>query len=144
MRLVTYVPALPKVARGLALASIAVGLGITLGGCGTGRPAHQASWAGANPPAPAPNHNQSAYVAEPGDPIKEPPVEPGKRPNAAPDDPTEPYSPNYGGQRSRPPVQVSDAMHLEPNAEPQATPQRRLPDVSRAYVKRVTTTASAD
>jgi hypothetical protein len=142
MRLVAYVPALPKVARGLALASIAVGLGITLGGCGTGRPAHQASWAGANPPAP--NHSQSAYVAEPGDPIKEPPVEPGKRPNAAPDDPTEPYSPNYGGQRSRPPVQVSDAMHLEPNAEPQTAPQRRLPDVSRAYFKRVTTTASAD
>ena len=37
MRLVAYVPALSKVARGLALASIAVGLGITLGGCGTGR-----------------------------------------------------------------------------------------------------------
>jgi hypothetical protein len=39
------------------------------------------------------------YKAEAGDPIKEPPVEPTSR-RAEPDDPSEPFSPNYGRSRS--------------------------------------------
>jgi hypothetical protein len=144
MRVAAYLTALPKVARFAALTSIAIGLGITLGGCSSARQNQQASWVGANPPVPAPSPQQSAYVAEPGDPIKEPPVEPGKRPNAAPDDPAEPYSPNYGGPRNRPPVQVSDAAPGARDPEPQGPQQRRIPDASRAYFKRTMATASAD
>lgn len=144
MRVVAYLAALPKVARFAALASIAIGLGVTLGGCSSARQNEQAGWANANPPVPAPSARQSAYVAEPGDPIKEPPVEPDKRPNIAPDDPAEPYSPNYGGPRSRSPVRVSDAASRDRDPEPQLPQQRRIPDASRAYFKRAMATASAD
>ncbi len=144
MRAVAYLAALPKVARFAALASIVAGLGVTLGGCSTARQNEQASWANANPPVPAPSARQSAYVAEPGDPIKEPPVEPGQRPNTAPDDPAEPYSPNYGGPRNRSPVRVSDATSRDRDPEPQLPQQRRIPDASRTYFKRAMATASAD
>ena len=133
-------------ARRIAVASVVIGLGMALGACSSSRHAQyqQASWAGATPPAPVPRQQQSAYVAEPGDPIKEPPVEPQMRPNAAPDDPNEPFSPNYGGQRTRPPVHVSDAAPVVRNEDDQKPAEHRIPDASRAYFKRVTTTASAD
>ena len=135
---------LPLAARRFALASIAIGLGLVLSGCSSARNTQPASWAGANPPVPAPNQQPNAYVAEAGDPIKDPPVEPGKRPNTAPDDPNEPYSPNYGGARSRPPVHVSDAAPVDRSADEPASRASRLPDASRSYFRRATTTASAD
>jgi hypothetical protein len=92
-------PAYPHVrvaliAFGLATATLA-------GGCSSSRTAEvpERQWVGA---APAPIPGQSpgqrvaeAYKPEPGDPIKEAPVEPATR-RAEPDDPSEPFSPNYG------------------------------------------------
>ena len=74
-------------------------------------------------------------------PIKDAPVEP--RRNAVPDDPREPYSPNYGGPRDRPPVKVSDAPEAR-DPEPDRQVVHRLPAASRAYFRKVTATASAD
>jgi hypothetical protein len=76
-----------------------------VGGCSNSRTAEvpQRQWVGAAP-APIPNQNQrvaEAYKAEPGDPIKEAPVEPANR-RAEPDDPSEPFSPNYGRSRTVP------------------------------------------
>lgn len=144
MRFVMCSPMLRGAASRLALASIAVGLGLVLSGCSSARNTPPASWAGANPPVPAPNNPQNTYVAEAGDPIKDPPVEPGKQGNTAPDDPNEPYSPNYGGARSRPPVHVSDAAPVDRSADEPVSPASRLPDGSRSYFRRATTTASAE
>jgi hypothetical protein len=78
---------------------LAASLAISAGGCSNSRTAEapQRQWVGAAP-APIPTQNQriaEAYKAEPGDPIKEAPVEPATR-RAEPDDPSEPFSPNYG------------------------------------------------
>jgi hypothetical protein len=43
--------------------------------------------------------SQAGYTPEPGDPIKQAPVEPLRRGTAEPDDPTEPFSRNYGTVR---------------------------------------------
>jgi hypothetical protein len=144
MRFVNCSPMLRVAASRLVLASIAMGLGLILSGCSSARNTPPASWAGANPPVPAPANQQSAYVAEAGDPIKDAPVEPGKQGNTTPDDPTEPYSPNYGGARNRPPVHVSDAAPIDRSADEPTSPVSRLPDGSRSYFRRATTTASAD
>jgi hypothetical protein len=70
------------------------------GGCSSSRTPETTSrqWVGAVP-APIPGNSgqrvAEAYKAEPGDPIKEAPVEPATR-RAEPDDPSEPFSPNYG------------------------------------------------
>ena len=127
----------------IAVTTALIGTALALGACSSARQAQNqpTSWAGANPLAPAPQ--QSTYVAEPGDPIKEPPVEPRSRPNAAPDDPNEPFSPNYGGARTRAPVRVSDAAPATKESDEPAPAIRHLPDASRAYFRR-TTTAAAD
>jgi hypothetical protein len=146
MRFVPVMPPLPSPARRILVASVAIGLGLMLGACSSSRTAQyqNPSWAGAQPPVPAPNR-QAAYEPAPGDPIKEPPIEPVRRPNAMPDDPTEPFSPNYGGPRTRPPVQVSDAATSAHDPEPDRQPATRRPEeASRAYFRRVTTTAAAD
>jgi hypothetical protein len=92
------------------VALIAVGLAAALaGGCSNSRTAEapQRQWVGAAPaPIPGQSAGQSsrvaeAYKAEPGDPIKEAPVEPAAR-RAEPDDPSEPFSPNYGRSKSSP------------------------------------------
>lgn len=130
----------------IVAASTIVALGLALSACSSSRQTQNqpTSWVGANPPVPTPVQQQSAYIAEPGDPIKEPPVEPRSRPNAAPDDPNEPFSPNYGGARTRAPVRVSDATSTaKDNDEPARAVMRHLPDASRAYFRR-TTTAAAD
>lgn len=146
MRLVFPNPSLPRAARKLAVASLIIALGFALGGCSSVREARNQNpaWASAEPPVPAPQR-QATYSPEPGDPIKEPPIEPRHAPNAVPDDPSEPFSPNYGGPRTRPPVKVSEAAptarHPEPEQYPVAT---RLPQPSRAHFRQITTTASAD
>jgi hypothetical protein len=135
----------PVVLRRIAVAPIVLGLGLSLGGCSASRTAsYQApSWVHAAPPVPAPAR-QAAYEPAPGDPIRDAPIEPARRPTAAPDDPNEPFSPNYGGARTRPPVRVSDAVSTARDPEPDQRPAvRRLPDASRAYFRR-TTTAAAD
>jgi hypothetical protein len=83
---------------GIATATLA-------GGCSNARTAEtpQRQWVGAGS---GQGHNQvqgqhvaEAYKPEPGDPIKEAPVEPASR-RAEPDDPTQPFSPNYGSPNS--------------------------------------------
>ena len=95
MRLVS--PARPHVR--VALTAVCVAVSALAGGCSSTRTAEapQRQWVGA---APVPGQRVAeAYKAEPGDPIKEAPVEPATR-GAEPDDPNEPFSPNYG--RSKP------------------------------------------
>jgi hypothetical protein len=91
------------------VALLAVGLAAATfaGGCSNSRTTEtpQRQWVGATP-APIPDQGSGkrvaeAYKAEPGDPIKEAPVEPATR-RAEPDDPSEPFSPNYGRQNSVP------------------------------------------
>jgi hypothetical protein len=75
------------------------------GGCANSRTAEAPvrQWVGA-PPAPIPGQRVAeVYKAEPGDPIKEAPVEPATR-RAEPDDPNEPFSPNYGRSPGTPAV----------------------------------------
>jgi hypothetical protein len=83
----------------VATAAVCLVAAALVGGCASSRTAEvtQRQWVGA-PPAPIPGQNSrvaEAYKAEPGDPIKEAPVEPATR-RAEPDDPSEPFSPNYG------------------------------------------------
>jgi hypothetical protein len=149
MRFHSSIPSLPKAARRILFAAVAVGLGSTLGGCSSSRTAQYQppAWVAANPPAPVPGR-QVAYEPEPGDPIKEPPFEPVRRPTAIPDDPSEPFSPNYGGPRTRPPVRVSDVDVDSQDPEPARRPaKRQASDASRAYFRRAApaaTTAAAD
>jgi hypothetical protein len=85
----------------VALMAVSLAAAALAGGCSNARTAEapQRQWVGAAP-APIPSQNSGqrvaeAYKAEPGDPIKEAPVEPATR-RAEPDDPSEPFSPNYG------------------------------------------------
>jgi hypothetical protein len=80
-----------------ALTAVCITAAAMTGGCSSTRTAEtpQRQWVGAAP-APIPGTRVSeAYKPEPGDPIKEAPVEPATR-RAEPDDPNEPFSPNYG------------------------------------------------
>jgi hypothetical protein len=91
------IPAHPHVR--VAMIAFGVAAASLIGGCSNSRTAEttQRQWVGAVP-APGQNAGQrvaEAYKAEPGDPIKEAPVEPATR-RAEPDDPSEPFSPNYG------------------------------------------------
>jgi hypothetical protein len=92
-------PAHPHVR--VALIAFGLAAAALVGGCSSSRTAEapQRQWVGAVP-APIPSQPAAqrvaeAYKAEPGDPIKEAPVEPATR-RAEPDDPSEPFSPNYG------------------------------------------------
>jgi hypothetical protein len=144
-----FVPVLLRpgsVARQLSVAFVALGLGLTLTACSSSRTAQTdvPAWVGANPPVPVPSR-QAAYEPAPGDPIKDVPIEPGHRPNSAPDDPSEPYSPNYGGARTQPLAKVSDFD--VPAKDPEPTSRRTAPreaEAARAYIRRTTTTAAAD
>jgi hypothetical protein len=89
----------------VAFTVVCVATAAFAGGCSSSRTAETASrqWVGAVP-APIPGQGQriaEAYKAEPGDPIKEAPVEPATR-RAEPDDPSEPFSPNYGRGNAAP------------------------------------------
>jgi hypothetical protein len=84
---------------GIATATLA-------GGCSNARTAEtpQRQWVGAAGSGQGQGqvqgqHVAEAYKPEPGDPIKEAPVEPASR-RAEPDDPTQPFSPNYGSPNS--------------------------------------------
>lgn len=102
---------------GLARALVAA-LSLLATACSNTQSAHNQSYAGAVQPTP-PQHERIAarddYKPEPGDPIKQAPVEPVSRRATEPDDPTEPFSPNYGkvrpGEKSpaRGQIRVSDA-----------------------------------
>jgi uncharacterized membrane protein len=145
MRLVLISPSLPRAARTSAVAAV-VAIGVALGACSSANQAQyqNAAYAGVQPQVPAPA-KQAAYEAAPGDPIKDAPIEPRRAPGAQPDDPNEPFSPNYGGQRSTPKVTVSDYEVKTHDPEPDQQPaSMRLPAPSRAYFKKVTTTAAAD
>ncbi len=92
-------PAHPQVR--VALVAFGVAAASLIGGCSNSRTteAPHRQWVGAVP-APIPGQSAGqrmaeAYKPEPGDPIKEAPVEPATR-RAEPDDPSEPFSPNYG------------------------------------------------
>jgi hypothetical protein len=88
-------PAHPQVR--VALIVFCLAAAALAGGCSSSRTAEapQRQWVGAVP-APIPGQRVAeAYKPEPGDPIKEAPVEPATR-RAEPDDPSEPFSPNYG------------------------------------------------
>ena len=146
MRLVLSNPSLPRAARTTAVAVLVVAAGVALGACSSVNQAQyqNAAYAGAQPPVPAPS-KQAAYEAAPGDPIKDAPIEPRRAPAAQPDDPNEPFSPNYGGERKLPKVTVSDATSEARDPEPDQQPATmRLAPPSRAYFKKVTTTAAAD
>jgi hypothetical protein len=83
--------------RGIAGAGVAALL-LLATGCSSHQAATDQSYAGASQ-VPAPTQRvaaRDAYVPEPGDPIKQAPVEPVSRRQVEPDDPTEPFSPNYG------------------------------------------------
>ena len=80
-----------------ALTATCIAAAALAGGCSSARTADTThrQWVGAVP-APVPGQLVAeAYKPEPGDPIKEAPVEPASR-RAEPDDPSEPFSPNYG------------------------------------------------
>lgn len=146
MRLVFSSPSRPRVARAAVVAALAIALGTSLAGCSSANHARDQNpaWASVQPPVPAPQ-KQAAYEAAPGDPIKDAPIEPRRAPAAQPDDPAEPFSPNYGGQRSTPKAVVSDYEVKSHDPEPDQPPaSMRLPAPSRAYFKKVTTTAAAD
>lgn len=148
MRHVPISPSLQIAARKFALASLVIGIGLALGACSSARETASQSpaWATAQAAAAAPQR-QAAYEPAAGDPIKDAPIEPRRSPNTVPDDPNEPFSPNYGGPRDRPPVHVSDATPTAHDPEPEPDGRQtvmRLPDKSRAYFRRVTTTAAAD
>jgi hypothetical protein len=99
MRLVN--PVRPYIRVALTVACVAASA--IAGGCSSTRTAEapQRQWVGAAP-APIPGQRVvEAYKAEPGDPIKEAPVEPATR-RAEPDDPNEPFSPNYGRSNTAP------------------------------------------
>jgi hypothetical protein len=87
------VPAHPHVR--VALMAFSLTAAVFAGGCSNSRTAEapQRQWVGAAP-AREPRI-VDAYTPEPGDPIKEAPVEPATR-RVEPDDPSEPFSPNYG------------------------------------------------
>jgi hypothetical protein len=135
----------PLRAHRIAAMSLIAAIGLALGACSTARPQYQnPAWAGAQPPVPVPQ-KQAAYEAEAGDPIKDAPLEPARRPAAMPDDPSEPFSPNYGGPRSRPPVRISDAVPEAHDPEPQRpNASRRRATSSDAYFRKAAATASAD
>ena len=146
MRPVFCPPLLPAAARPAVVASIVAIVALSLAACSSAHQAsyQDASWAGAQPSAPMPQR-QTAYEPQAGDPIQEAPIEPQGRPQPMPDDPNEPFSPNYGGPRPRPPVQLSGAVPSPHDPQPDAQPvSYPLPEPSRAYFRRVTTTASAD
>jgi hypothetical protein len=96
----------------VAACAFAVVFAGSFGGCSSGQTTTQAprAWVGA-PPAPIPGQQVAeAYKPEPGDPIKDAPVEPLRHGRIERDDPTEPFSPNYGrvpGQSSPTPRQMA-------------------------------------
>jgi hypothetical protein len=104
--------------RGIARAAAIAALSLVAAACSSNQAANTQGYAGATQ-VPAPPQRvaaRDAYVPEPGDPIKQAPVEPVSRRSNEPDDPTEPFSPNYGKapatQTSPAPVgriRVSDA-----------------------------------
>jgi hypothetical protein len=146
MRFVSCPPSLPRAARHSAVAGLVIALGMSLAACSSANQAQNqnAAYAGAQPPVPAPSR-QAAYEPAAGDPIKDAPIEPRRAPIAQPDDPNEPFSPNYGGQRTTPKAVVSDYEVKTHDPEPDQQPaSMRLPAPSRAYFKTVTATASAD
>ena len=93
----------PRIARfsssqvRIALTATCITVSTIAGGCSNTRSADTThrQWVSAVP-APVPDQRVAeAYKPEAGDPIKEAPVEPASR-RAEPDDPSEPFSPNYG------------------------------------------------
>jgi len=109
-----FTPSRPH--RGLALGVAVAALSLLAAGCSTTNQAYEQSHVGA--PQSAPPQRVAArdvYTPEPGDPIKQAPVEPVARRQVEPDDPTEPFSRNYGSVRPGAPraapgrVRISDA-----------------------------------
>ena len=102
MRLMFPAPACARI----AFIAVSLATATVTGGCSSSRTEATTSrqWVGAAPaPIPAPRVAE-VYKAEPGDPIKDAPVEPATR-RAEPDDPSEPFSPNYGrGKLTTPPT----------------------------------------
>ncbi len=144
MRFKACLPPLHDAARRLFVASIAIGLGLMLAACSNSREAHQQSpsWVAAAPPAPVPTR-EVAYEPLPGDPIQERPLDPARRPTVAADDPSEPFSPNYGGSRGRPPVKVSDFDVPTHEPEPEQRSEKRAASpASRAYFRPARTAAA--
>lgn len=90
-----------------ALTATCIAAATIAGGCSSSKTAETThrQWVGAVP-APIPGQRVAeGYKAEPGDPIKEAPVEPASR-RAEADDPSEPFSPNYGRGKA---VRASDS-----------------------------------
>jgi hypothetical protein len=105
----------PIVPTRLAVAVACLVAAALTGGCSSTRTAEAPSarqWVGA-PPAPIPGQQKAeAYQPEPGDPIKEAPVEPATR-RTGPDDPSEPFSPNYGRSLDRRPAAPTRARVVD-------------------------------
>jgi len=95
MRRVQSPPLPGRLASALLVALIAA----SAGACSKAHHAHeQPAWAQAVPEErPRVASAGPRYAPEPGDPIQEAPVLPLRRQQAEPDDPSEPFSPNYGG-----------------------------------------------
>lgn len=97
MRLVAKT-ARPSIAAG-RVAICAVALLAT--GCSSRQASYEPpTWSVAGPRQVPDKVAQSDYKAEPGDPIKEAPVEPVRHSQPEVDDPTEPWSRNYGSVRA--------------------------------------------
>ncbi len=128
----------------LAPALLIVTVALSLGACSNSRYAnHQPpTWAGAvSTPVPSSAVANSRYEPEAGDPIKDAPVEPLRRRQVEPDDPSEPFSPNYGGPANLTATRRAD---VEPTPVPTAASTIIVPDASRAYFRRRIVTAGAD
>ena len=131
----------------LAARVCVIGLaGVVLGGCATNREPSYVQGPVMAAPASKSAHNQAAEVEEDGMPAQ---VAPSARRPPLPDDPSEPWSPNYGGpaeakpapgtpepppQRSnrRPRKEETADASAEPSPKPQARRQAATVRLSEA------------
>ena len=75
-------------------------LSLLVAGCSSKQASYDPpTWVAGPRQPPAPVVAQTDYRPEPGDPIKEAPLEPLRRRAPEPDDPSEPFSRNYGTVR---------------------------------------------
>lgn len=104
MRLLKLVPA-PFAGRAAVPLALLIAVAVT--GCATGSDYQEASWYG----------DPQAVVEDDGLPPQAPPL---RRTNSGPDDPTEPFSPNYG-----PPLPGDNSVSTSPTISANLPPSFR-------------------
>ena len=113
----------PVVPPQSALASIILLLALASGGCSSANRAHQASWV-AGPGAQQRASNEASHRTDLEDDGMEAQVPPPPSIRLAPDDPDEPYSPNYGRPAGSPAGAPASAP-ASPASQPQLPPSLR-------------------